>query len=432
MAKAIISNRIYLDCPPEGYDAIKKALTYKIATTGGGKGGKHSTIEIIRTYKLLPKNVISIPQGRQDLIPEGYEIVDKRVYNEMPFPLPLHPLRPEQQVVYDEVEDTCFLNALVGWGKTFTALYLARKLGQKTLIVTHTVMLRDQWVKEIESLFGMQAGIIGSDSMDIDHAIVVGNIQTVTKHALALSKEFGTLILDEAHHCPAATFGSLVDSMYARYRIALSGTMNRKDGKHVLFRDYFGDKVYKPPQSHTMQPEVKILKPGVRLKDGEVWVRKINALLYDEEYQEYIATVANTYIKMGYKPLIVASRVEFLENVRNYLDDSCMLVTGSTSLEEREEAGRKLESGEISCIAGSRQIFTEGISINRLDLIILPEPIANESNLEQLIGRIMRMHKDKIRKPLVVDVFFSDGPSRKQNNLRYGFYLQKGWDVSTV
>ena len=117
MAKAIISNRIYIDCPPEGYDDIKKALTYKIEQKGAGKGGKHTSIEIIRTYKMLPKNILSIPQGRSDLIPAGYEIVDKRVFNEMPFPKPLLELRPEQQIVYDEVNDTCFINALVGWGK---------------------------------------------------------------------------------------------------------------------------------------------------------------------------------------------------------------------------------------------------------------------------------------------------------------------------
>ena len=81
----------------------------------------------------------------------------------------------------------------------------------------------------------MDCGVIGSDKFDIDSAIVVGNVQTVTKHALTLSKEFGTIIMDEAHHCPATTFTNLIDSMYARYRIGLSGTMLRKDGKHILF-----------------------------------------------------------------------------------------------------------------------------------------------------------------------------------------------------
>lgn len=291
MTKAVISNRIYLSCPPEGFEAIKKALTYKIEHKGAGRGGKSTLIEIIRNYKQLPKNILSIPQGRQDLIPEGYEIIDKRIYNEMPFPLTRVPLRESQVPVYDATNESCFINALVGWGKTFTALHIAKKLGQKTLIITHTAMLRDQWIQEIEKLFGMQCGKIGSGEYDIDHAIVVGNVQTVTKHALALCKEFGTVIMDEGHHVAATTFTSLLDTMYARYRIGLSGTLVRKDGKHVLFKDYFGPIVHKPPQSHTLNPKVKILRPGIQLTPGETWAKKINNLLYDDDYQNYIAVL---------------------------------------------------------------------------------------------------------------------------------------------
>ena len=431
MSKAVISNRIYLNKPEEGFDGIKKALTYKIEHKGAGRGGKGSLIEIIRNYKILPGNIISIPQGRLDLIPEDYEIIDKRVYNEMPFPLPKVDLREGQQKVFDETNDTCFINALVGWGKTFTALHIARKLGQKTLVITHTTMLRDQWIEEIEALYDMEVGIIGSGEFDIDHAIVVGNIQTVTKHALALSKEFGTVIMDEAHHCPASTFTELIDAMYARYRIGLSGTMIRKDGKHVLLRDYFGSEVHKPPQSHTLNPLVRLLRPGISLTPGEVWVKKVNNLLYDPDYQEYIAVLAATQISKGHSVLIVADRVEFLNKVQELLGETCVSVTGSTTFEERKTCSEQIESGEKRCIAGSRQIFAEGISINRLSCVILASPLANEVLLEQIIGRVMRKHELKLD-PVVLDIQFSGVADRKQNNLRLKFYLDKGWEVQSV
>ncbi len=431
MTKAVISNRIYLSCPPEGFDSIKKALTYRLEHKGAGKGGKSTLVEIIRNFKVLPKNILSIPQGRLDLIPEGYEIIDKRIHNEMPFPLPKISLRPEQKLVYDEFNDTGFLNALVGWGKTFTALHIARKLGQKTLVITHTTMLRDQWIKEIRELFGMECGIIGSGEYDIDHAIVVGNVQTVTKHALALSKEFGTVIMDEAHHVAATTFTSLIDTLYARYRIALSGTMIRKDGKHILFRDYFGPEVHKPPQSHTLNPDVKIIKSGIQLTPGEVWVKKINNLLYDDDYQNYIAVIASTQVALGHSVLIVASRVEFLQNVKEMIGDTCVLVTGETTFDERGNILEQIESGEKRAVAGSRQIWAEGISSNRLSCIILADPIANEVLLEQLCGRIMRKHPLKPH-PLVIDINFSGFADRKQNNLRLGFYMNKGWEIQTL
>lgn len=114
--KAIISNRIYLDNPGvEATKEIVKALTYRIKKDTGNK--KFSPIEIIKNYKILAGGILSIPQGRQDLIPENYEIVDKRTLVDVPFPNPLLPLRESQQPVYDEVEDTVFINALVGWGK---------------------------------------------------------------------------------------------------------------------------------------------------------------------------------------------------------------------------------------------------------------------------------------------------------------------------
>jgi superfamily II DNA or RNA helicase len=431
MTKAVISNRIYLNKPPEGFESIKKALTYRLEHRGAGHGGKHTLVEVIKNYKILPRDIISIPQGRTDLIPEGYEIVDKRVIVDMPFPDPKVPLRPEQKIVVDEINDTCFLNALVGWGKTFTALHIARKLGQKTLVITHTTTLRDQWVEEIKRLFNMDVGVIGSGQFDIDHVIVVGNVQTLTKHAMSLSKEFGLVIMDEGHHTPATTFTEIIDSMYSRYRIGLSGTMIRKDGKHVLLADYFGFEVHKPPQSHTLDPKVRLIRSGISLSQGEAWAKKINILLYNPDYQEYIAAIAKTQIAKGHKVLIIADRIEFLNRVKELLGDKCMLVTGETEFGDRQKIAAGIESGEIDSIAGSRQIFSEGISINRLSCAILATPIANEVLLEQVIGRIMRIHPDKLN-PVVIDIQFSGYADKKQNNLRLGFYMKQGWKIEAL
>lgn len=430
--KAVISDRIYLKGTPEVLDNIRKILTYKIETKISGRGGKTQlSVDIIRNYKQLPRDILSIPRGREDLIPEGYEIVDKRVLVETYFPEPKHPLRESQLEVYNEANDSCFINALVGWGKTFTALHLAKKLNQKTLVITHNTMLRDQWIKEVQELFGFTPGTIEAGIFDIDYPIVIGNVQSVTKHTLAIAKEFGTIIMDEAHHAPATTFTSIIDSSHARYRIALSGTMVRKDGRHVLFKDYFGPVVFKPPQSNTHNPTVKIVKTGLALTPGETWARKINNLLYDPDYQEYVATIAATQINRGHSVLVIADRVEFLENVQNWLGETCVLVTGQTGFEDRERIKEQINSGEKMCIAGSRQIFSEGISINRLSCVILATPISNEALLEQIIGRVMREFPGKPG-PVVIDLQFSGIADRKQNNLRLSFYLNKGWDIEAL
>ena len=409
---------------------IIRTLTYKIHKDTGSK--KFVSVETIKNYKTLMNGIISVPQGRIDLIPEGYDLVDKRTLNPVPFPTPKFHLREDQQIIYNQITDTCFINALVGWGKTFTALHTARKLGQKTLVITHTTALRDQWIEEVETLFGISPGIIGSGKFDIeDHAIVVGNIQTIVKNLDILSKEFGTLILDEAHHCPATTFAGTVDAFHARYRIALSGTMTRKDGKHILFQDYFGHTVYKPPQANTINPVVHIVKSGLTLKPGATWVEKINDLTQNDNYRKFIAGLASIHISSGHSVLVVADRVEFLEKVKEYVGETCLLVTGETDFEARQRAKEQILNKEKMCIAGSRQIFAEGISINILSCVILAVPMSNDSLLEQIVGRIMRPHEGK-QSPIVVDIQFAGWADKKQNTDRLGLYLRKGWEVVTV
>lgn len=427
MSKAIISNRIYLSPKPEELELIKNALTYNIRSKYYSRGLVKNIVETIRNYKIY-NNIISIPQGRADLIPPGTEIVDKRVSIGMPFPEACNNLRSEQLDVYSEVKGSCFINAPVGWGKTITALHIAKKLEQKTLIITHTAILRDQWIQEIQKTFGMEAGIIGSGKMDLEPTIVVGNIQTASKNVIALSKEFGTVIMDEAHHCPATTFTELIDGMHSKNRIALSGTRVRKDGRHVLFNDYFGDLVIRPEKSNTIDPSVLIIPSGIDLSGPQPWVRKINDLLYSPNYITFISNIAKRMGTIGHKVLIVGDRVEFLAGVKNNLGNTCSLLTGDTTLEGRDEIRVGLDANTVSYVAGSRQIVSEGISLNPLSCIILASPIANNTLLEQLIGRIMRISPNKLD-PVVVDITFSGSSAKRQNALRVGFYTEKGWKL---
>lgn len=428
MSKAIISNRIYLDTTPELRQELIKTLTYKIKKPPRPGLTHFSQYEIVKNYKILPKGIMSIPGGRIDLVPEDYEVIDKRIVEEYPFPLPLIPLRDSQVSVYNEVNDCCFINAMVGWGKTFIALHIARKLGQKTLIVCHNTMLRDQWVDEVKKLYGMNVGFIGGGRFDIDHSIVIGNIQSLIKLIPQVAKEFGTIFVDECHHITASTFTEFLDGMYARYKIGLSGTMVRKDGKHVLFKDFFGSHILQPPQENTMVPRVQIIKTGIMLSPGDPWTLKINKLLYDPDYQELIAKIAQMKLDEGHKVLIIADRVEFLEKVKGLIGEQCVCITGGTTFEERIVLKDQIESGGKSCIAGSRQIFSEGISVNVLSCVILAAPIANDGLLEQIIGRIMRQAKGKLE-PLVVDLNFASASDKVQNKKRLAFYLKQGWEI---
>lgn len=415
---------------PELMSELAKKLTYRIEVIRS-KLGRYNTVETIRQYSIPKAGVIAIPQGRFDLIPEGYEIVDNRTVIDVDFPVPKIPLRESQVPVLENWEDSGILNAPVGWGKSYTALWIAFKFGQKTLIVAHNTMLRDQWASDVQKLFGITPAIIGSGEFNLDSPIVIGNVQTLTKHAQSLSAEFGTIILDEMHHCPATTFADIIAASKARYRIGLSGTMERKDKKHILFKDFFGSYIVKPIQSNTMTPTVKVVQCGRRMLQGATYPKMINELMEDEEYRHFIAGLARAQVLKGHKVLIISDRVGFAHSMGILLSD-CIVVTGeSASFDDREVAKELIQTPDFNIISGTRPIFAEGISINCLSCIILTCPIAGEALLEQLIGRIMREYPEKID-PEVLDINFVGKSAKAQNNLRLAFYLNKGWKVDLV
>ena len=301
--KAVISNRIYLEVTNEYKDFLSKELTYTIPSYN-----PTDPPMVIKNMVRVRSNLVSIPVGRVDLIPEDYEIIDKRVNIPAEFPEFKFDLRESQKEVFDSIEDNAIINAWVSWGKTFTGLAIAGKLGQKTLVVTHTVPLRNQWAKEVEKVYGIKPSIIGSGSFDTSGVVVVGNTQTLYRNIERVQRLFGTVILDEMHHVSSPTFSKIIDTSYARYKIGLSGTIERKDGKHVVFRDYFGSQVYKPPKENFMTPKVHVVKSEVRFMDNArvPWANRVTNLTNNEEYQHTISLLAAAYAARGHKVLVVS------------------------------------------------------------------------------------------------------------------------------
>jgi superfamily II DNA or RNA helicase len=172
--KAVLSNRIYLEVNKETHNSIEKELTYTIPA----RMPQDPPI-VFKTIRYIKDGLISIPIGRVDLIPHDYEIIDKRVTSPIEHADFKFDLRPSQKAVHDEIDDNAIVNAWVSWGKTFTGLAIAAKLGQKTLVVTHTTNLRNQWEKEVEKCFGIKPGRIGSGDFKTNAPIVIGNIQSL-------------------------------------------------------------------------------------------------------------------------------------------------------------------------------------------------------------------------------------------------------------
>lgn len=423
--KAVISNRIYLECTAEYREVLSNELTYVIP----GRGPEDPP-QVIKNMQRVRTDLVSIPVGRTDLIPKDYEIVDKRIHVPVDFPEFRFPLRDSQQLVFDELNDNCIINAWVSWGKTFTGLAIAGKLGQKTLVVTHTVPLRNQWAKEVQKVYGFTPGILGSGKFELDTPIVIGNTQTLYRNIPKIRKEFGTIILDEMHHVSSPTFSKILDTNYCRYKIGLSGTIERKDGKHVVFRDYFGSKIFKPPKENYMTPSIEIYRSNIRFMDGASipWANRVNALANNNEYQHSVAMLAAAYAAKGHKVLVVSDRVHFLRACAELTGEKAVCVTGAVAHEDREKLVDEILYGDKNVLFGTQAIFSEGISVNTLSCLILATPINNEPLLTQLIGRVIRKLEGK-RSPVIIDIHLKGKTAQRQASNRMGYYIKQGYQI---
>ena len=425
--KAVLSNRIYMSVNKDLHNSIEKELTYTIAPRIPSDPPL-----VFKTIRFIKEGLISIPIGRMDLIPDDYEIVDKRVVNEVKHEKFKFDLRPSQKRVHDEIQDNAIVNAWVSWGKTFTGLAIAAKLGQKTLVVTHTTNLRNQWEKEVQKCFGIQAGRIGSGQFNIKAPICVGNIQTLYRKMDDIKQEFGTLILDEMHHVSSPTFTRIVDEMPARYKIGLTGTLERKDGRHVVFRDYFGHNIMKPPKENYLIPEVHVIKSDIRFLDGSYtpWAERINHLAYNEEYVHSVAMIAAKYAALGHKVLVVSDRVAFLKACARLVGDNAVSITGDMEFTDREKTMEQIKRDK-NILFGTQSIFSEGISLNDLSCLVLGTPVNNEPLLTQLIGRVIRDKEGK-KQPVVIDIHLKGKTAARQANARMGYYLKQDYEVKVL
>ena len=425
--KAVVSDKIYMNIDPATQGIIDKELTYSIPS--------YNPLDpptIIKNMGIVKQGMITVPSGRFDLVPEGYEISDKRKLAPMDFPEFRYELRASQKEVYEAVEDSCIINAWVSWGKTFTGLAIASKLKQKTLVIVHTVALRSQWEREVEKVFGIKPAIIGSGKFDLTGPIVIGNVQTLTRRVPDIINEFGTVILDEMHHVSSPTFRKIIDKCRARYKIGLSGTIERKDGKHVVFRDYFSPTVYFPPKENYMPPKIHVIHSSIRFLDGggTPWAKKINHLAYNEEYQHEVAIIAATYAAKGHKVLVVGDRVEFLKKCAKLVGDSAIVITGETPHEERPAMMEQINKNK-NVLFGTQSIFSEGVSLDALSCLVLGTPVNNDPLLTQLIGRVIRIKEGK-KDPVIIDINLKGNTARKQANNRTGYYMKQGYEIKNI
>ena len=131
-----------------------------------------------------------------------------------------------------------------GSGKTETALLAMDSARRDTIVIAPTLDLVTQWRMTLSERFRTEIGVLGGGEYDIQ-PITVSTYQSAHNHMEHLGDRFGMVVFDECHHLPGDMFARAAQRCIAPFRLGLTATLERSDGRHAALADLIGPVVYR-------------------------------------------------------------------------------------------------------------------------------------------------------------------------------------------
>ena len=131
-----------------------------------------------------------------------------------------------------------------GSGKTDVALLAIDAARRDTLVVAPTLDLVAQWYDILRAGFRRDIGVLGGGEHTV-LPITVATYDSAYIHMENLGASFGLVVFDECHHLPGESFSLAAQSCLAPFRLGLTATPERADGKHAALSDLIGPIVYR-------------------------------------------------------------------------------------------------------------------------------------------------------------------------------------------
>ena len=131
-----------------------------------------------------------------------------------------------------------------GAGKTEVALLAMDAVRRDTLVVAPTLDLVGQWHRLLRERFQMEIGVLGGGEHRVE-PITVSTYDSAFLHMEHLGARFGLAVFDECHHLPGPAFALAAERCLAPYRMGLSATPERTDGRHTELEPLIGPVVYR-------------------------------------------------------------------------------------------------------------------------------------------------------------------------------------------
>jgi superfamily II DNA or RNA helicase len=336
----------------------------------------------------------------------------------------------QEEVVKEALKDllekrTTILKLPCSFGKTIMSIYLASRLGYKTLVIIHRNVIANQWKHAIQKFTNIKAKIIQTkdEVLDDKYGFYIVSPTIANKKGVEFFKDIGTLILDECHALCTPSFMHSIFQVFPKYAISLSATPYRKDNMHEVIFACFGQKVIERKSMRAFH--VALVQTGVKPRvergyDQKLkWNVVIDSLCDSEERNMMIAALTQKY--KTHNILLVSKRISHLQVLRKMIEelegDSTTMMTGT---EDSYDHDKRILLSTISKVG-------VGFDDPKKNLLILASDCVDP---EQVAGRVFR---DIHTTPIVVD-FLDNLPTLKKHwEIRRKWYVESGAiDVSIL
>ncbi|MDP6702538.1 MAG: DEAD/DEAH box helicase, partial [Candidatus Latescibacteria bacterium] len=181
-----------------------------------------------------------------------------------------------------------------GSGKSHVALLAMIEVQRSALLVAPTIDLMNQWYDLLSQSFGIEVGLLGGGYHEIED-LTVATYDSAYMHMARLGNRWGLVVFDEVHHLPGQMYSHAAEMCLAPYRLGLTATPERADGRHIMLDSLVGPIAY--------ERGIKELS-GEYLAEYRVERRQVQMVAeervhYEAARDEYQAFLTDKNIRLG-------------------------------------------------------------------------------------------------------------------------------------
>ncbi|MCS7128457.1 MAG: DEAD/DEAH box helicase [Sulfolobales archaeon] len=359
-----VEERILVEIPWSTYSGLKDSLK-DLGLSFAGKS-KECIKYYIRPHKLMDLKELVVSRGYSIIDLDGLT-VEKDLGVKLVFSGELRPYQREALNKWIENKFKGIVALPTGSGKTIVALAALAQASKRTLIVTFTKEQMFQWKDMIARFLNVSGGYVGlfyGEDKTISQ-ITISTYQSAYKNINVLGKYFSLLIVDECHHLPADKFKAIAIGCIAPYRLGLSATVVREDGRHTELFPLMGGVIYHKSASELSSmgylAKFKVITVKVRPTKDEVGeyveLRKAYKSIVGDRRFDEVLELAKKGDAKAVEALRIHSRMRMLiafskskiekavEIVREELEKGSKIIVFTQFVEQAKKLSQELNAG---------------------------------------------------------------------------------------